>query len=289
MSIVPSTTPDDCFELAEKISRSALMPAAYKGKPVDAAVAMMYGAEMGLPPMTSLQRVTVINGKPTLDAQGMTALIRAHGHSITGDATDTQARVTGKRADNGDEMTVTFTMKDAQNAGLAGSSTYKKFPKSMLWARALTQLSRQLFADVLMGASYTPEEMQAVVDAERPPRQFVDSDTGEVTEAPRGPRRPPTVAEEEPEEIVEAEVVEEPQRNLVAELVALFDALEITDKKERLEYVQVTLGRPDLKGVGDTSDEEKEVIIAALTKAVNIVDEPPYEAEIVDDDGRPFE
>ena len=193
-------TPDECFALAERVAKSSLMPQAYRGKPVDTAIAMLYGIEMGLSPMTALQRITVINGKPTLDAQGMVALVRQAGHSISGDITETEAKVTGKRGDTGDTMTSTFTMRDAELAGLARSQTYQKFPKDMLWARAVSQLCRRLFADVLMAASYGPEEMQAVVEDQQ---MTVRS---EPTKAEQQ-----LIVVEEVGEVLEAEIVEPPK------------------------------------------------------------------------------
>ena len=196
----------DPFELAERISRSALIPQAYRGKPADAAICMMYGAEVGLPPMTALQRIIVINGKPTLDAQGMAALIRGRGHSIVGETSNTEAKVTGKRADNGDTMTVTFTMDDAKRANLVKNGPWTQYPSSMLWARAVSKLARELFPDVLMGMSYVPEEVGGVAEPqttivddagmcggcfgpndgaglEHTCGQFVDKSTGEIVDA----------------------------------------------------------------------------------------------------------
>jgi len=149
----------DPFELAERICRSQLVPQAYRGKPVDAAICMLYGAEVGLPPMTALNRIIVINGKPTLDSQGMAALIRGRGHSIVGETSNESATVKGKRLDNGDEMSVTFTIDDAKRAGLVKNGPWTQYPSSMLWARAVSKLARELFPDVLMGMSYVPEEI----------------------------------------------------------------------------------------------------------------------------------
>lgn len=157
------------FDLAERICKSPLLPDAYRNKPVDAAVAMIFGAEIGLPPMTALNRVVVISGKPTLDAQGMSALIRQAGHSLTGEVSDTSATAIGRRKDTGDEMKVSFSLEDAKRAGLIrNGGPWTKFPGSMCWARAVSQLARELFSDVLMGFSYVPEEMQAVVDDTKP-------------------------------------------------------------------------------------------------------------------------
>jgi hypothetical protein len=148
--------------LAEQIAKSPLMPAAYRGKPADAAIAMLYGSECGLPPMTSLQRIVVVNGRPGLDAQGMVALIRSRGHHITGEVANDSAEVYGKRGDNGDEMSVTFTIDDAKRAGLVSSGgNYTKYPSDMLWSKAVSRLGRRLFADVLMGFSYTDDEVES--------------------------------------------------------------------------------------------------------------------------------
>lgn len=185
--------PIDPFVVAEKVAKSNLIPAAYRNKPTDAAICMMYGAEVGLPPMTALQRIIVINGKPTLDAQGMAALIRGAGHSLVGDVTPTEAKVTGKRGDNGDTMSFTFTIEDAKRANLVKKGPWTDYPKAMLWARAVSQLARQLFPDVLMGMSYVPEEIGGEPEVHEP----------EPTPAPV------EVVEPEPtEDIVDAEVVE---------------------------------------------------------------------------------
>lgn len=150
--------PDQAFSLAERIARSNLLPTAYRNKPQDTAIALMMGAEIGLPPMTSLNRIVVVEGKPTLDAQGMVAVIRQAGHSISGEVSSQGAKVVGKRKDTGDEMTVSFTLQDAQRAGLANRNVWKSYPGPMCWARAVSQLARMLFADCLLGFSYVPEE-----------------------------------------------------------------------------------------------------------------------------------
>lgn len=110
-------------------------------------------------PWASLTYVIVINGKATLNAEGRVALIRKAGHSITGEATPEHAVVHGKRRDTGDEMSVEWTMEMARRAGLDKQGPWRQYPEAMLWARAVSQLSRMLFADVLMGVSYDPEEM----------------------------------------------------------------------------------------------------------------------------------
>ena len=204
----------DPFDLAEKISRSALIPQAYRGKPADAAICMMYGAEVGLPPMTALQRIVVINGKPTLDAQGMTALIRAAGHSLVGTTSDTEATVTGTRT-NGDTMSVTFTIADAKRANLVKNGPWTQYPSAMLWARAMSKLARELFSDVLMGMAYVPEELDFSQPGSPPPSDegaphMVDHGSAQgVPPVADSLRAPPNVSQDTGE-IIDAEIVDEP-------------------------------------------------------------------------------
>ena len=196
--------PIDPFVVAEKVAKSNLIPAAYRNKPTDAAICMMYGAEVGLPPMTALQRIIVINGKPTLDAQGMAALIRGAGHSLVGDVTPTEAKVAEEETKKKREA------EDAKRANLVKKGPWTDYPKAMLWARAVSQLARQLFPDVLMGMSYVPEEIGGEPEVHEP----------EPTPAPV------EVVEPEPtEDIVDAEVVEPaPVPEAAAPPPALVDA-----------------------------------------------------------------
>lgn len=143
---------------AEMLSKSGIVPKAFRGKPADVLAACLWGAEIGLGPMASMGYIDVIDGNPTLNTEGRMALVRRAGHSVVIEADDQHATVTGKRRDTGDAQTVTFTIAMAQRAGLAGKQVWKAYPEAMLTSRALSQLCRNLFPDVMMGMSYAPEE-----------------------------------------------------------------------------------------------------------------------------------
>jgi hypothetical protein len=159
---------DATLRQAEYLAGSAIVPDQYRGKPADIVVAAMYGRDMGWSPTMAMTHIHVVKGKPSLSAQSMVALVRGAGHSITGTKSETEAVAVGTRGDNGDTMTETFTMDNARAAGLAGSQTWKSYPSAMLWARAVSALCRSLFPDVLMGLSYTPEELEGIPDAATP-------------------------------------------------------------------------------------------------------------------------
>jgi hypothetical protein len=146
------------------IANTSFVPASFRGKVPEVLACVATGRALGLPDMTSLRGIHVIEGKATLSAELMVAIVRGHGHSITGKVDDKAATVKGKRADNGDEMEATFTLEMAQQAGLVGKSNWKKHPDDMMWARAVSRLCRRLFADCFAGASYVPEEVEATAD-----------------------------------------------------------------------------------------------------------------------------
>lgn len=111
-----------------------------------------------------------VKGKVEMSARLMNALIRAKKHSITRDkrSDETICILHGKRADNGDTWTESFSWEEAQRAGLTGNATWKNYTRDMLFARALSRLARQLFPDVIGNCyvegelSYMPEEPEYV-------------------------------------------------------------------------------------------------------------------------------
>jgi hypothetical protein len=145
------------------IAHTEFVPVGLRGKEPAILACVATGRALGIDDMTALRSIHIIDGKATFSAELMVQLVRRRGHSITGNFSADSCTVTGKRADNGDEMTVTWTKAMAQEAGLLGKNNWKKYGASMLWARAVSQLSRMLFADCFAGATYTPDE---VSDAE---------------------------------------------------------------------------------------------------------------------------
>lgn len=117
------------------------------------------GRALGIDDMTALRSIYVIEGKATFSAELMVMLVRRRGHSITGEVTEGKATAIGTRADTGDSMTSTWTLAMAERAGLLNKQNWRKYPESMLWARAVSQLCRMLFADCFAGATYTTEEL----------------------------------------------------------------------------------------------------------------------------------
>jgi hypothetical protein len=101
-----------------------------------------------------------VKGKVEISARLMNALIRSKKHSITKDrkSNDEICILHGKRADNGDTWTESFSIQEANQAGLASNAVWKNFTRDMLFARALSRLARQLFPDII-GNCYVEGEI----------------------------------------------------------------------------------------------------------------------------------
>lgn len=69
----------DAFTLADGVCYTAAVPERYRGKPKDGAAAILYGAPMGMDPMTSLQKVINVHGTPGLEARSMKGLLISKG------------------------------------------------------------------------------------------------------------------------------------------------------------------------------------------------------------------
>ena len=106
------------------------------------------------------------NGKVGMSAEMMNTLIRSHGHSITKDtkSNDNICILHGKRADNGDTWTESFSIDDAKRAGIFKENTpWGKYPRNMCFNRALSNLARQLFPDVIKGC-YEIDELKSFAE-----------------------------------------------------------------------------------------------------------------------------
>lgn len=166
-------------EQAVVIASSGLAPQAVNTKEKVLVIALK-GRELALPPMQALSHINVIKGKPTLSAELMRALVQRAGHKFRVVSTsETECTVEGVRSDDPDNPTrVTWDLDRAKKAGLT-DGPWKTYTAAMLLARATSELCRAIFADVLMGCSYTPEELGAEVVVADDGAVTVESDDGD--------------------------------------------------------------------------------------------------------------
>ena len=148
---------------AEVLADSTIIPSAYRRKAADIVAAGLAGRAYGWDVMTSMRQFHVIEGSASLRPESMLGLVRQAGHSVTVETGETGAVAHGKRADTEDTHSASFTMQDAEVAGLANKKNWKQYQDAMLTWRAVSKLCRVLFPDVVLGAGYVPEELGGVV------------------------------------------------------------------------------------------------------------------------------
>ncbi|MFF9844656.1 hypothetical protein [Streptomyces sp. NPDC013740] len=158
------------MDYAKAMAASDLLPRAYQGKPANLLWAISYGQTLGVAPLTAVQSIHVINGKPTASADLIAGLVRRAGHKLRVNGDDRRAIAQIIRADDPDfTFEAVWTIERAQSAKLTGKDTWKNFPAAMLKARAITEVARAACSEILQGTIYTPEELGANVDADGVP------------------------------------------------------------------------------------------------------------------------
>lgn len=148
----------------QTMAKSAAESKLYKGIGDESGIMMIMLAarELGIPSMQALNGgLNIIQGKVEISARMMNALIRKAGHQLTlKECTENLCTIEGKRCDTGETQTATFSVAEAQKAGLVkAGGGWQKFPKDMCYARALSRLARQLFSDVI-GIGYVEGEIK---------------------------------------------------------------------------------------------------------------------------------
>jgi hypothetical protein len=148
--------------LCEVLLTSHLLPGGIKCA-ADALIILMTGRELGLGPMQSLRSIYVVEGRPTLSADLIAALVRRSGKCgelRCLETSATRAVFAGRRVEETEPTSLTFTIEDARRANLAGRKNWTAYPAAMLRARAQAALCRLLFPDVVAGI-YDPDELGA--------------------------------------------------------------------------------------------------------------------------------
>jgi len=180
---------DDLQRVAMALEASGYFSNDVKSK-AQAVVKVMAGAELGLPPFASMSGIHIIQGKPAMGANVMATLIKndpRYNYRVT-ELDDTICTI--QFYEDGQECGVSeFTIADAKKAG---TKNLAKFPKNMLFARAISNGAKWFTPGIFGGSPiYTPEEMGADVNGDgeiiditpdlEPPNVLIDSKVAYTT------------------------------------------------------------------------------------------------------------
>jgi hypothetical protein len=182
----------EVWPLANKLCETEFVPKALRGRPEAVLACMLKGSELGIPLMQSLSAIHVIEGRPTMSAELMRAVVQSRGHNIVvEESTSTRCIIKGRRQGETDWQRFTFTRDDAERAGVHQKDVWRKWPQSMMLARASGLLCRAVFADCLAGISYTLEELTDGPDTLQPDvaTALIDDHTEQPPERRRTAKR----------------------------------------------------------------------------------------------------
>ena len=148
-----------------------------------AVVKIQAGAELGIPPFAAMTGIHIIAGKPTIGAGLIASTVKGSGKYDYRVIEQTE-KICSIDFYQGKEKigNSTFTIEDAKKAG---TKNLDKYPKNMLFARAISNGVKWYCPDVFAGPVYVPEEMQAV--QEETPQYEVIATVEPVT-APPAPK-----------------------------------------------------------------------------------------------------
>lgn len=127
----------------------------------EAASLMLIAQAEGMHPATAARDYHVIQGKPTLKADAILSRFQTSGGKVVWDKY-TAEEVSGTFSHPaGGSVTINWSMKMANGAGLTGKDTWKKYPRQMLRARVISEGVRTVYPAVCVGV-YTPEEIESI-------------------------------------------------------------------------------------------------------------------------------
>jgi hypothetical protein len=129
-----------------------------------AIVKIQAGQEIGIPPFAAMTGIHIIQGKPSIGAGLIASRVKGSGkydYRVV-EASENVCSIDfyqGKTKIGNS----TFTINDAKKAL---TKNIDKFPKNMLFARAISNGVKWYCPDIFSGPVYVPEEMQAVITEE---------------------------------------------------------------------------------------------------------------------------
>jgi hypothetical protein len=247
-------------------------------------VKVLAGLEMGIGAFSSMAGIHVIKGKPSIGAGLMAAAVKRSGKYNYRVTKHTATECVIDFFERGEACgTSSFSMDDAKAAGLVNNDNWKRAPRNMLFARALSNGVRWYCPDVFDVSTYVPEELGADVDEEgnlvRVPAAAAPAKVA-IEPAPAAPAAPV-------EAIEDAEVLPEPiTQEQITLIMQVFKAAGIdvrtkAGKEQASDLLSHVLEQPITTMKGMTAIEAGAFLTAFLT-ADGVVDEDEVRAIVLE-------
>jgi hypothetical protein len=162
VSIVQQLPISELMNLAKAFAESGMF--ADTKSAAQAIVKIQAGQEIGIPPFASMTGIHIIQGKPTIGAGLIASRLKGSG-KYDYRVVEASEKVCSIDFYQGNTKigNSTFTIEDARKAL---TKNIDKFPKNMLFARAISNGVKWYCPDIFSGPVYVPEEMQVVTTEE---------------------------------------------------------------------------------------------------------------------------
>ena len=160
----------DSFEFAQRQAKSLcesnLVPISYQGQKglPNCLVAIEMSKRMKLSPLTVMQNLNVIHGRPTWSAQFISSQIMGCGrfenfdYLVKGEGETLEVQCVAKRVEDQKMIKGTaVSMRMARLEGWTKNPKYTSMPELMLRNRAATFFGRQYIPDLLLGVQTSEE------------------------------------------------------------------------------------------------------------------------------------
>jgi hypothetical protein len=168
------------MQFLQKLIDSNQLPAHIKTAN-EAFTVVQMGKELGFPTMQAMHYLIPIQGKLSLSAKAIGAILRRHGVTYTttedavyvykdgttsdypvgGDSKPVDRRTTIVFSRDNQKEKVSFGWVDATSMGLTVKDNWKRMPKEMLFARCLSKGANRIASDLLLGLYNTDELFDA--------------------------------------------------------------------------------------------------------------------------------
>lgn len=153
----PARSIDELGRIAKAFAQSNM----FGVKTTEQAFSLLMIAESeGLHPARAMQEYHVINGRPSLRADAMLGRYQVAGGKVEW-VKHSDEEVVGKFTHEASgTVQVSWDKSRAQQAGILGNQTWKKYPRQMLRARVISEGVRLSYPACITGF-YAPEEMES--------------------------------------------------------------------------------------------------------------------------------
>jgi len=164
---------DNAQRIAKSLASSSLVPQQFQGQQgyANCLVALEIAGRMNLSPLQVMQNLHIIHGRPSWSSQFIIALINGCGrfeplqYKVTGKGDDLACKCIAKEISTSAALegpTVTMAMAKAEGWATKSGSKWRTMPDLMIRYRAASMWGRLYIPDLLVGISYSQEEVMDI-------------------------------------------------------------------------------------------------------------------------------